>query len=144
MVISIIAGISYGALYLTRYMEGTWALTSFEGGLNLSEPLEVIDSRGSVLPAHLTSEFAEICSRLRTTTRAIGEDRGEGFVRLRDPTTENTNFLTLYPSKGVIFHGWWIDAKTYEMMDRRAPCFELSEELERFIKAHHLKSTHEN
>jgi hypothetical protein len=62
-------------------------------------------------------------------------------VRLRFPTAKNMAYLTIYPSKGVIFHGWWIDAKPYEMMDRRAPCFELSDDLIRFIHAHNLKST---
>ena len=135
--IAIIVGITFGA----RYLAGSWAPASFEGGLRFSEAPNVIDSQGNELPDQAAKEFAEICGRLRTTTRSIGEDRGEGFVRLRFPTAKDMDYLTIYPSKGVVFYGWWIDAKTYQMMGRRAPCFELSDELIRFIDAHNLKST---
>jgi len=135
--IAIIVGITFGA----RYLAGTWAPTSFDGGLSFSEAPKVIDSQGNDLPDQAAREFAEICGRLRTTTRSIGEDRGEGFVMLRFPSAKDMDYLTIYPAKGVIFHGWWIDAKTYQMMGRRAPCFELSDELIRFINAHNLKST---
>lgn len=135
--IALIVGGTLGA----RYLAGSWAPTSFKGGLSFPEPPKVIDSRGNESPDQVANEFVEICGRLRTTTRSIGEDRGEGFVRLRFPTTEKSDYLTIYPAKGVIFYGWWIDAKTYQMMGRRAPCFVLSDELVRFIDAHDLKST---
>ena len=135
--ILLIAGGVLGARYLT----GPWAPTSFEGGLSFSEPPKLIDSQGNELSDQVAIEFAEICGRLCSTTRSIGEDRGEGFVTLRFPTTKETDFLTIYPSMGVVFHGWWIDAKTYQMMGRRAPCFELSDELVRFIDTQNLKST---
>jgi hypothetical protein len=118
MAIAVIAGIAFGA----RYLAGSWAPTSFVGGLSFSDTPKVFDARGNELPDQAAKEFAEICGRLRATTRNIGEDQGEGFVRLRISTAKDMDYLTIHPSKGVIFHGWWIDAKTYQMMDRRAPC----------------------
>jgi len=135
--IALIVGVAFGA----RYLAGSWAPTSFQGGLGFSELPEVIDSQDNELSDQAAKEFAEICGRLRTTTRSIGEDQGDGFVRLRFPTTKETDFLTIYSAMGIIFHGRWIDAKTYQRMGRRAPCFELSDELTRFIDTHDLKST---
>ena len=136
VVIALIAGLTLGV----KYLAGSWAPTQFEGGLNLSQPLELLDSQGLKQSGEVVSGFIEICGRLRTTTRDIGVDRGEGFVRLRYPATGDADFLTIYPAMGVIFHGRWIDARTYSMMGRRAPCFEISGELSRFIETHKLRN----
>jgi hypothetical protein len=123
----------------TRYVTGSWAPTSFDGGLTFSETPELIDSGGNRLPDEVVKQFVTICGKLRSTSRDIREDRGDGFVILRRPKARDVDVLTLYPRKSVVFHGWWIDAKTYSMLGQRAPCFELSDELKRFIEGHKLR-----
>jgi len=38
----------------------------------------------------------------------------------------------------VVFLGWWIDAKTWDMMGKRAPCHVLTDELCAFMKHYRL------
>jgi len=130
-----------GAVFGVRYMVGSWAPTTFEGGLRFNEVPELRVSSGEMLPPDGVKEFVRICSALHSTTRDIGEDRGSGFIRIHYPTARDHDFLTVYSDMNVVFRGWWIDAKTYSMMDQRAPCYELTPELNQFMQKHKLLTT---
>lgn len=127
-----------GAVYGVRYVVGSWAPRIFEGGLRFAEAPELRVPSGEVLPADDVKEFVRICAALQSTSRDIGEDRGTGFIRIHYPRARTHDFLTVYAHKNVVFPGWWIDAKTFSMMDQRAPCYELTPELNQFIQKHNL------
>ena len=103
-----------------------------------AERPELVGADGQPVGEADLTRFVEICGQLRSTTRDIGEDRGAGYIQVRFPTTGEHDFLTIYPEKNVVFHGWWIDAKTYALMGRRAPCFELSDVLQEFIRSRNV------
>lgn len=124
--------------FVVRYFIGTWAPSTYKNGLQFPEPPELKNTKGGSLSDESVQEFVQICGKLRSTSRDIFEDRGSGSVELSYPKAADNDFLTIYPNKNVVFLGWWIDAKTYSMMDRRAPCFELSTELEHFIEEHDI------
>ncbi|NNC88127.1 MAG: hypothetical protein HKN82_06665 [Akkermansiaceae bacterium] len=126
-----------------RYLAGSWAPSFDKGGLRFPARPELRDVHGAALSAEELGEFVRMCGELRSTSRDIGEDRGSGFLSLHFPGVDTVEFLTIYGDRNVVFPGWWIDAKTYSMMGRRAPCFELSGELERFIREHELMTSSE-
>lgn len=115
-----------------------WAPGWHEGGLALPDTTIVLDADGNPLSAAVTAEFIAICRSLPSTTRSIGEDRGSGYIAMRSGTPPASESITVYSWMNVVFAGWWIDAKTWDMMGQRAPCYVLTRELRRFIEKHRL------